>query len=74
MRAGDRLRLTVAGADADNLIVPTLGIEPTLRVTLGGNRASRLLLPVVNPNVSPTASVVEGAFPGDDAYAFRRSN
>ena len=74
VRAGDRLRLTVAGADADNLIVPTIGIEPTLRVTLGGNRASRLLLPVVNPNVSPTASVVEGAFPGDDAYAFRRSN
>lgn len=71
--AGERLRLTLAGADADNLIVPTIGAEASLTLTLGGERGSRLLLPIVNQAVAPTAAVVDGAFnntPG--GFAFRR--
>ncbi|MYA08635.1 MAG: CocE/NonD family hydrolase [Holophagales bacterium] len=72
-RAGDRLRLTLAGADADNLIVPTIGDEATLRVTQGGERASRLLLPIVNPHVAPTARVVPDGFDAEfPGFAFRR--
>ena len=74
LREGDRVRLTLAGADADNLIVPTIGDAATLTVTLHGERASRLLLPAVNPHVAATASVVPDAFdqraPG---FAFRRA-
>ena len=73
VRAGDRIRLTLAGADADNLVVPTIGDTATLRVTLDGDRASRLLLPIVNPHLAPTATVVEGAFDAtDEGFAFRR--
>ena len=56
VRAGDRIRLTLAGADADNLVVPTIGDMAMLRVTLDGDRASRLLLPIVNPHLPPTAT------------------
>jgi putative CocE/NonD family hydrolase len=73
VRAGDRIRLTLAGADADNLVVPTIGDTATLGVTLNGDRASRLLLPIVNPHLAPTASAVEGAFDAtDEGFAFRR--
>jgi predicted acyl esterase len=73
LRAGDRIRLTLAGADADNLIVPTIGDAATLSVTLNGDRASRLLLPIVNPHLAPTASVVPDGFdPGEPGFAFRR--
>ncbi len=41
VRAGDRIRLTLAGADADNLVAPTIGDTATLRVTLDGDRAFR---------------------------------
>ncbi len=42
-------------------------------VTLDGDRASRLLLPIVNPHLAPTATVVEGAFDAtDEGFAFRR--
>ena len=74
VRAGDRIRLTLAGADADNLVVPTIGDTATLGVTLNGDRASRLLLPIVNPHLAPTASAVEGAFDAtDEGFAFRRA-
>ena len=73
VRAGDRLRLTISGADAENLVVPTQGDEATLNILLGGEGAARLLLPVVNQAVIPTASVVEGAFNGGPGgFAFRR--
>ena len=73
VRAGERLRLTIAGADADNLVVPTQGDEATLTITIGGERASRLILPTVNESVTPTAQVVEGGFDGEsDGFAFRR--
>ena len=73
VRAGDRIRLTLAGADADNLVVPTIGDTATLDVTLDGARASRLLLPIVNPHLAPTATVAEGAFDmTDEGFAFRR--
>ena len=73
VRAGDRLRLTISGADADNLVVPTQGDEATLTILLGGEGAARLRLPVVNQAVVPTASVVEGAFNGGPGgFAFRR--
>ncbi len=73
VRAGQRIRLTVAAADADNLVVPTQGDEATLTITIGGERASRLILPTVNESVTPTAQVVEGGFNGDsDGFAFRR--
>ena len=73
VRAGDRLRITISGADAENLVVPTQGDEATLSILLGGEGAARLRLPVVNQAVIPTASVVEGAFNGGPGgFAFRR--
>ena len=73
VRAGDRIRLTIAAADADNLVVPTQGDEATLTITIGGERAGRLILPTVNESVIPTAQVVEGGFDGESGgYAFRR--
>ena len=73
VRAGDRLRLTISGADAENLVVPTQGDEAKLTILLGGEGAARLRLPVVNQAVIPTASVVEGAFNGGPGgFAFRR--
>ena len=73
VRAGDRIRLTIAAADADNLVVPTQGDEATLTVTIGGERAARLILPIVNESVIPTAQVVEGGFDGGSGgFAFRR--
>ena len=75
VRAGERIRLTIAAADADNLVVPTEGDEATLTITVGGERAAKLTLPIVNPAVVPTASVVEGAFNGGNGnFAFRRPN
>lgn len=75
IRAGDCLRLTIAAADADNLVVPTQGDEATLTLTIGGERASRLLLPIVNESVIPTAKVVAQAFDGGSGgFAFRRPN
>ena len=75
VRAGERIRLTIAAADADNLVVPTEGDEATLTITVGGERAAKLTLPIVNPAVVPTASVVEGAFDGGNGnFAFRRPN
>ena len=74
VRAGERLRLTIGGADADNLVVPTQGDKATLTVGVGGEFASRLQLPVVNAAVSPTATTVEGAFDGGSGgFAFRRA-
>ena len=73
VRAGQRIRLTVAAADADNLVVPTQGDEATLTLTVGGERTSRLILPIVNESVTPTAQVVEGGFDGESGgFAFRR--
>ncbi len=73
VRAGQRIRLTIAAADADNLVVPTQGDDATLTISIGGERASRLILPIVNESVTPTAQVVEGGFDGDsDGFAFRR--
>lgn len=73
VRAGERLRLTLAGADADNLVVPTIGDSATLSFTIGGERGSRLLLPIVNSALVATAEPVNGAFNNDnDGFAFRR--
>ena len=73
VRAGDRLRLTIAAADADNLVVPTQGDEATLTLTLGGERGCRLSLPIVNPALVPTAQTVVGGFDGGPGgFAFRR--
>ena len=73
LAAGQRLRLTIAGADADNLIVPTQGCEATLAIHVGGERGARLLLPIVNESVTPTAHIVEGGFNGGSGgFAFRR--
>ena len=73
VRTGDRLRLTISGADAENLVVPTQGDEATLTVAVGGERASRLILPIVNESVVPTVQVVEGGFDGGSGgFAFRR--
>jgi hypothetical protein len=74
LRAGDRIRLTLAGADADNLVVPTIGESAVLHLALGGERASRLVLPIVNPHLAPTATLVPGAFAGSaPGFAFRRA-
>lgn len=74
VRAGDRLRLTIAAADADNLIVPTQGDEATLTITVGGERASKLLLPTVNHALTATARAIEGGFDGESGgFAFRRA-
>ncbi len=74
LRAGDRLRLTIAAADADNLGIPDAGGGACLSLTLGGERGGKLHLPVVNPNLAATARVVDGAFEGEAAkFAFRRT-
>ena len=68
------MRLTLAGADADNLVVPTIGDSATLTLTIGGERGCRLLLPIVNAALAPTAASVPGAFGGgNDGFAFRRA-
>ena len=73
VRTGQRIRLTIAAADADNLVVPTQGDAATLSVSIGGEHGARLLLPTVNTSMTPTANVVEGAFHGEPGgYAFRR--
>ncbi|MDE2893199.1 MAG: CocE/NonD family hydrolase [Chloroflexota bacterium] len=73
VRTGDRIRLTIAAADADNLIVPTQGDEATLKITIGGERGSKLLLPTVNHALAATARTVEGGFNGEPGgFAFRR--
>ncbi len=73
IRAGERIRLTIAAADADNLVVPTQGDQATLTITTGGERASRLLLPIVNSALLPTARTVESGFGGGSGgFAFRR--
>jgi len=73
LRAGDRLRITIAGADADNMTVPDTGADASLAVTLGGEHASRLMLPIVNPHMAPTTTVMPGAFVGEHAkFAYRR--
>ena len=63
-QAGERLRLTIAGADADNLIVPTQGGSARLELQTGGERPSRLSLPVVNRDMIPTAQEASDAFAG----------
>ena len=74
VRAGERLRLTLAGADADNLVVPTIGDSARLSISIGGERGSRLLLPIVNEAVAATAEPVDGAFDGGNGgFAFRRA-
>lgn len=74
IRAGERLRLTLAGADADNLVVPTIGDSARLSFSIGGERGSRLLLPIVNDAVAATAETVDGAFDGGNGgFAFRRA-
>ena len=73
IRAGDRLRLTLAAADANNLIVPTIGDDATLTLTLGGEHPAHLQLPIINPNVAPTAQIVPQAFASTpNSHAFRR--
>ena len=73
IRAGDRIRLTLAAADADNLIVPTTGDQATLTLTLGGEHPANIQLPIVNSNVAPTAQPIEHAFAGTPkSHAFRR--
>lgn len=73
LRRGDRLRLTVAGGDADNLGIPDAGDGAELTLTLGGEHGCRLLLPIVNPQMAPTTTEAAGAFEGIDAkFAFRR--
>ena len=74
IRAGERLRLTLAGADADNLVVPTIGDSARLSFSIGGERGSRLLLPIVNDALAATAETVDGAFDGGNGgFAFRRA-
>ena len=73
IRAGDRIRLTLAAADANNLIVPTIGDDATLTLTLGGERPANLQLPIINPNLAPTAQTVTHAFTNTPkSHAFRR--
>ncbi len=42
---GHRLRLTIMGADADNIEIPE--VSPTVQIHLGGVHASKIELPVV---------------------------
>lgn len=44
--AGHRLRVTVAGADVDNTERPPVRGQPTVAVYRGGDRASRIALPI----------------------------
>ncbi len=77
VRGGDRLRVTLAGADVDNLVVPSPngdenGRRPIWTVMLGGERGARLYLPETDPSPERPGTV-DGAFAGADAkFAFRR--
>jgi putative CocE/NonD family hydrolase len=55
LQAGSRVRLTIAGSDADNLLVVPADPAPTLSVVIGGDFASRLYLPVVDAALPSTA-------------------
>ena len=73
VRAGQRIRVTIAAADADNLVVPTQGDQATLQITIGGDQGAKLKLPIVNHQVTPTAKEIPKAFKGESGgYAFRR--
>ncbi|MDP6971601.1 MAG: CocE/NonD family hydrolase, partial [Pseudomonadales bacterium] len=68
---GNRIRVVVAGTDADNLYVPAVDPAPELTVYLGGENGSRLELPVERAEQRPADRILEGAFADQDAgYAF----
>jgi hypothetical protein len=46
MPAGSRLRIAIAGADADHFAQVTHGRPPRLEITLGGDDASSIELPL----------------------------
>jgi uncharacterized protein len=52
---GHHMRLMLAGADCDNLISPRDDAAQSLEVLCGGERATRLLLPVVPRSARPAA-------------------
>ncbi len=72
-RASSTSRIAASAAMRDNLVVPTQVAASTLSITISGERASRLLLPIVNQSVVPTVQVVDGGIDGESGgFAFRR--
>ncbi|NNF27096.1 MAG: hypothetical protein HKN73_07750, partial [Gemmatimonadetes bacterium] len=63
VRAGHRVRLAIAGADAD-MFDPLPPDGQTLHVHRGGENPSRITLPVVTGGLPPAAS---GPFAGVEA-------
>ena len=68
---GSRIRLTLAGADADNLLVIPEDPAPTLTLLTGGEPASHLLLPIVDTAMPRTCvPKPKAAFDGPHSKAF----
>ena len=68
---GNRIRVVVAGTDADNLYVTKLDPAPEITVYLGGENGSRLELPIEDSEQRPAERILKGAFADQDAgYAF----
>lgn len=55
--AGSRLRLSIAGADADHCTLIPPGRPPIFRIHLGVHQDSFLELPIRQPGIGPTNSV-----------------
>lgn len=71
LQPGSRVRLTLAGADADNLLVLAETPAPTLTLLTGGEPASCLYLPLIDEHVAQTAAPEPDArFEGRHAAAF----
>jgi putative CocE/NonD family hydrolase len=69
---GSRIRLTLAGADADNLLVIPEEPAPTLTIMTGGEPASHLVLPVVDPALpASTLPKPDARFVGKNSRAFK---
>lgn len=68
---GSRIRLTLAGADADNFLILPETPPPLLSVLTGGEPASHLLLPIVSSEIpSSTVEAPNAKFEGQHARAF----
>lgn len=68
---GSRIRLTLAGADADNLLIIPEDPAPTLTLLTGGEPASHLILPIVDAALPRScAPKPDAVFEGLHAQAF----
>jgi putative CocE/NonD family hydrolase len=67
--AGNRIRITITGADKDNFTTPQLNPPPALRVFRNSTHASSVLLPVIPIDAQTAAALMSRAQPSATAAA-----